>query len=81
MKDLKERAVRGGLARLCGQAANLVLRLGFMVIWRACWIRRSSDMRTAFSNDSNHVRRLDSPLLEWIVDILVIVHWNTSFTK
>ena len=32
MKDLKERAVRGGLARLCGQAANLVLRLGFMVI-------------------------------------------------
>ena len=32
MKDLKERAVRGGLARLCGQAVNLVLRLGFMVI-------------------------------------------------
>jgi O-antigen/teichoic acid export membrane protein len=32
MKDLKEKAVRGGLARLCGQAANLVLRLGFMVI-------------------------------------------------
>jgi O-antigen/teichoic acid export membrane protein len=32
MKDLKERAVRGGLARLCGQAANLVLRLGFMVL-------------------------------------------------
>jgi PST family polysaccharide transporter len=32
MKDLKERAVRGGLARLCGQAANLILRLGFMVI-------------------------------------------------
>jgi O-antigen/teichoic acid export membrane protein len=32
MKDLKERAVRGGLARLCGQAANLVLRLSFMVI-------------------------------------------------
>ena len=32
MEDLKERAVRGGLARLCGQAANLVLRLGFMVV-------------------------------------------------
>jgi O-antigen/teichoic acid export membrane protein len=32
MKDLKERALRGGLARLCGQAANLVLRLSFMVI-------------------------------------------------
>ncbi|MGV7218134.1 lipopolysaccharide biosynthesis protein [Bradyrhizobium sp. UFLA05-112] len=32
MKDLKERAVRGGLARLCGQAANLVLRLSFMMI-------------------------------------------------
>ena len=30
MKDLKEKAVRGGLARLCGQAAILVLRLGFM---------------------------------------------------
>jgi len=30
MKDLKERAVRGGLARLCGQAAILALRLGFM---------------------------------------------------
>jgi O-antigen/teichoic acid export membrane protein len=30
MKDLKQRAVRGGLARLCGQAVNLVLRLGFM---------------------------------------------------
>ena len=32
MKDLKERSVRGGLARLCGQAAILVLRLGFMAI-------------------------------------------------
>jgi O-antigen/teichoic acid export membrane protein len=32
MKDLKERAVRGGLARLCGQAAILVLRLSFIVI-------------------------------------------------
>src|SRR5689334_14217776 len=32
MKDLKERAVRGGLARLCGQMANLVLRLGFMIV-------------------------------------------------
>src|SRR5262245_23214000 len=30
MKDLKQRAVRGGLARFCGQAANLALRLGFM---------------------------------------------------
>lgn len=30
MKDLKVRALRGGFAKLCGQAANLVLRLGFM---------------------------------------------------
>jgi O-antigen/teichoic acid export membrane protein len=32
MEDLKGRAVRGGLARLCGQAGTLVLRVGFMVI-------------------------------------------------
>ena len=32
MKDLKEKTLRGGLARLCGQAAILVLRLGFMAI-------------------------------------------------
>jgi O-antigen/teichoic acid export membrane protein len=32
MEDLKQRTVRGGLAKLCGQAANLGLRLGFMVI-------------------------------------------------
>ncbi len=32
MRDLKERAVRGGLAKLCGQVTNTVLRLGFMVV-------------------------------------------------
>jgi PST family polysaccharide transporter len=32
MQDLKARAVRGGFAKLCGQAANLALRLGFLVI-------------------------------------------------
>lgn len=31
MKDLKQKALRGGLARLCGQGTNLVLRLSFMV--------------------------------------------------
>jgi PST family polysaccharide transporter len=30
MKDLKQKAVRGGLARLCAQAAILVLRLSYM---------------------------------------------------
>jgi O-antigen/teichoic acid export membrane protein len=32
MKDLKTRAVRGGLAKLSGQTATLVLRLSFIVI-------------------------------------------------
>jgi PST family polysaccharide transporter len=32
MKDLKERAVRGGFAKLCGQAANFVLRLASIAI-------------------------------------------------
>jgi O-antigen/teichoic acid export membrane protein len=32
MKDLKKRAVLGGLAKLCGQSATLVLRLSFIVI-------------------------------------------------
>ena len=32
MDDLKAKAVRGGFAKLCGQAGNLVLRLGFLVI-------------------------------------------------
>ena len=32
MEDLKGRAVRGGFAKLCGQAANFALRLGSMVI-------------------------------------------------
>lgn len=30
--DLKQRAVRGGAAKLCGQAVNFVLRIGFMVV-------------------------------------------------
>ena len=32
MEDLKDRAVRGGLARLCGQALAFALRLGFLVV-------------------------------------------------
>ena len=32
MKDLKERAVRGGFAKLCAQVANLVIRVGSLVI-------------------------------------------------
>ncbi|HSE76341.1 MAG TPA: oligosaccharide flippase family protein, partial [Dongiaceae bacterium] len=32
MDDLKRRAVRGGAAKLCGQAINFALRLGFMVV-------------------------------------------------
>lgn len=32
MKDLKERTIRGGLARLCTQAANFLLRVGSLAI-------------------------------------------------
>lgn len=32
LDDLKGKAVRGGVARLCGQGLNFALRLGFMVI-------------------------------------------------
>jgi len=32
MEDLKGRAVRGGVARLCGQALAFALRLGFLVV-------------------------------------------------
>src|SRR6476660_404907 len=32
MKDLKEKAVRGGFAKLCAQAANLVIRVGSLVV-------------------------------------------------
>jgi O-antigen/teichoic acid export membrane protein len=32
MKDLKEKAIRGGVARLCAQAATFVLRLGSLMI-------------------------------------------------
>ena len=32
MKDLRERALRGGLARVCAQASNLVLRVGSLAI-------------------------------------------------
>src|SRR5580658_7922006 len=32
MKDLKERTIRGGLARLCTQGANFVVRVGSLVI-------------------------------------------------
>jgi PST family polysaccharide transporter len=32
MQDIKRKALRGGLAKLCGQGATSALRLGFMVI-------------------------------------------------
>src|SRR6185437_4378096 len=32
MKDLKEKTIRGGLARLCAQGADFVLRLGSLMI-------------------------------------------------
>lgn len=32
MDDLKERVVRGAVAKLCGQAANFILRLGFIAV-------------------------------------------------
>src|SRR5712692_71632 len=32
MKDLKQRAIRGGLARLCAQAANFLIRGGSLLI-------------------------------------------------
>ena len=32
MEDLKGRAVRGGFAKLCGQAANMGLRIGFVAV-------------------------------------------------
>jgi O-antigen/teichoic acid export membrane protein len=32
MKDLKDRVVRGGLAKICAQAANLALRLGSIMV-------------------------------------------------
>ena len=32
MKDLRERTLRGGLARVCAQVANLLLRVGSLVI-------------------------------------------------
>ena len=52
MKDLKEKTIRGGLARLAAQAANFALRLGSLTViarllglknsdWSA-WLRRSS---------------------------------------
>src|SRR3984957_11835896 len=32
MKDLKEKTIRGGFARMCAQAANFLLRFGSLVI-------------------------------------------------
>src|SRR5277367_3323142 len=32
MKDLKEKTIRGGLARLCAQGANFFLRLGSLMV-------------------------------------------------
>ena len=32
MKDLKEKAIRGGLAKVCAQGANFVLRIGSLMV-------------------------------------------------
>ena len=32
MKDLKEKTIRGGLARLCAQGANFLLRVGSLMV-------------------------------------------------
>src|SRR5271154_4804319 len=32
MKDLKEKTIRGGAARLCSQGANFLLRLGSLMV-------------------------------------------------
>ena len=32
MKDLKEKTIRGGFARMCAQAANFLLRLGSLMV-------------------------------------------------
>ena len=32
MRDLKERTIRGGVAKLCAQAANFVVRLGSLMV-------------------------------------------------
>ncbi len=32
MKDLKEKTIRGGFARMCAQAASLLLRVGSLMV-------------------------------------------------
>ena len=32
MEDLKRKTIQGGLAKICGQIANLALSLGYLVI-------------------------------------------------
>jgi O-antigen/teichoic acid export membrane protein len=32
MKDLKERAIRGGFAKVCAQAANVIIRIGSLMV-------------------------------------------------
>jgi O-antigen/teichoic acid export membrane protein len=32
MKDIRERAIRGGFAKICGQAANYILRIGSLMV-------------------------------------------------
>src|SRR6202041_1348512 len=32
MKDLKQRVIRGGFAKICSQAANFLIRIGSMMI-------------------------------------------------
>jgi PST family polysaccharide transporter len=32
MQDLKERTIRGGIAKLCAQAANFLLRIGSLMV-------------------------------------------------
>jgi O-antigen/teichoic acid export membrane protein len=33
MKDLKQRTIRGGFAKICSQGANFLLRMGSLMIW------------------------------------------------
>ena len=52
MEDLKDRAVRGGLARLCGQALAFALRLGFLVVMAR--LLDPDEFRTGRDGDRRH---------------------------
>ena len=42
MLDIKQKVLRGGLAKLCGQAANSALRLGFLAVLAQTLTRKTS---------------------------------------